>query len=121
MDFFDKWLLVANNPPTITLQPQDATGCVGSSASFSVAASGATPLYYQWLYNSNNLANATNDTLILTNIQRADAGAYAVSISNIFGVATSSNAWLVVTAAPPLVEPDEELIELTVGVGPGAT
>jgi len=90
-------------PPSLLTQPASQTVVVGSDATFTVAAFGTPPFYYQWLCNSNNLANATNATLSLTNVQRADSGAYAVSISNTFGVATSSNAWLVVTAAPPRI------------------
>ena len=38
-------------PPTITTQPQSQTVVQGQNATFSVAASGTTPLSYQWNLN----------------------------------------------------------------------
>ena len=61
-------------PPTIITQPTNQTVYVGGTASFSVTASGTLPLSYQWNFNQTNIANATNATLVLTNVQLNQAG-----------------------------------------------
>jgi len=83
-------------PPVITGQPTNQTVAVGGTASFSVSASGTAPLAYQWSVNTTNLVGATNATLVLTNLQFAQAGNYAVQITNAAGTAFSSNALLTV-------------------------
>ena len=52
-----------NQPPQITTQPQSQTRAVGQSATFTVAASGAAPLSFQWQRNGANIAGATSATL----------------------------------------------------------
>jgi hypothetical protein len=59
-------------------------------------ATGAVPLQYQWSLGGTNLAAATNSLLAISNVQLPDAGAYAVWVSNAFGVAQSSNSTLLV-------------------------
>jgi hypothetical protein len=82
-------------PPMITSQPTNQTVAVGGSATFNVTASG-TALAYQWSFNTTNLVGATNATLMLSNIQFAQAGNYAVQVSNVGGATLSSNAVLTV-------------------------
>ena len=86
--------------PSIITQLLSQTVVLGSTASFSVTATGAPPLSYQWLFGTNTIAGATNLALNLTNIQYAQAGDYAVLVSGPGGSVTSSNAVLVVTAPP---------------------
>jgi autotransporter-associated beta strand protein len=78
------------------------TNFLGGSVTFSIAAGGATPLYYQWFFGTNALADATNTSLTLTNLSCANAGFYYAMVTNAFGAATSSVAWLEVldTNAP---------------------
>jgi hypothetical protein len=90
----------APQPPIIVTQPQSQTVNAGSTASFSVAASSITPLGYQWRLNGTNLAGASNSTLTLTNVQLAQAGSYAVQVTNNVGSVVSSNATLTVVTAP---------------------
>ena len=40
---------------------------LGSNATFKVAASGATNLYYQWQFNGVNIAKATSSLYTVTN------------------------------------------------------
>jgi hypothetical protein len=55
-------------------------------------------LSYQWYFNTNTpLANATNASLILTNLQTTNAGTYSVIVTNTAGSATSLFATLTVT------------------------
>ena len=80
--------------PTITQQPQSRTNYTGTTATFSVVASGDAPLSYQWRKNGGNLTIATNSSLVLNAVQLSDAGNYDVVVSNPAGSATSSVATL---------------------------
>jgi len=104
-------LTLLPTPPTITLQPTNQTATVGSTVSFVEAASGSTPLSYQWSLNGTNLPNATNITLTLTNVQWWQAGNYAVLVSNVLGSALSSNAVLTVLSPPYItVQPANQAV-----------
>lgn len=90
-------------PPAITNQPQPAaqTLLAGETAVLTVGATGSTPLDYQWLLNGTNILGATNNPLILTNVQTKQSGTYSVLVSNYAGAMTSSNATLTVVAPVP--------------------
>ena len=84
-------------PPSITAQPQNQTVLAGQTTIFTVGASGTTPLRYQWYFNTNTpLANATNASLALNNVQTNDAGFYSAIVTNNLGSATSALASLTV-------------------------
>ena len=97
-------------PPSILAQPQDQTATAGANVSFIVAASGSSPLSYQWQLNSAPIAGATASSLVVTNLQDTQAGTYRVVVSNPFGSATSSNAQLTVLPAPPCATPPAGLV-----------
>jgi len=80
--------------PMIEFGPTDQTVRLGGSATFTVTAAGAEPLNYQWSLGGTNLAGATNNLLVVTNVQPSDAGTYAVGVSNAYGMVVSSNAVL---------------------------
>ena len=82
--------------PVITQQPQIQTVNVGGTATFSVTATAANPLTYQWRINGAPIVGATNITLSLTNIQVASLGSYSVVVSNNFTGIISSSATLVI-------------------------
>ncbi|MEO7300687.1 MAG: immunoglobulin domain-containing protein [Verrucomicrobiota bacterium] len=88
--------------PSITTQPQSQSVVTGTNTTFSVVASGQTPLAYQWSFNGTNLTNsarisgATTNILTVSNIGAGDAGNYRAIVSNSHGTATSSNATLTV-------------------------
>jgi hypothetical protein len=92
--------LTVVSPPVITTQPQSIAIVVGSSAGFTVAATGTAPLRYQWRLNGTNIAGATNASLTIAGAQPADAGDYTVVVSNTVGVATSAVATLTVIVPP---------------------
>jgi hypothetical protein len=82
-------------PPVITQQPQSQTNVFGSNVTFSVTATGVSPLSYQWRFNITNiLSGATNATYTVFNAQAYDAGAYDVVVSNSGGPVTSAVAAL---------------------------
>ena len=90
------------SPPTITAQPQSVVTLVGESATFTVTATGTTPLFGQWYLDEAPLAGQTNSTLSLSNVNSNSAGNYQMVISNLYGSVTSSIASLSVVA-PSLV------------------
>jgi hypothetical protein len=106
--------------PVITNQPADQANAVDATVTFSVGAIGTTPLYYQWQFNSNNLANGgrfsgvTSATLRLTHARTNDSGYYSVVITNAAGSVTSSNAYLTITNVPPniIVQPASQTIAI---------
>ena len=89
--------------PTITMHPTSLVVNNGSSAVFSVTASGAPVLEYQWMKNEVPIGGATSPTLALTGIKLADAGAYSVRVSNSYGSLTSNSAMLTVNVTVSLV------------------
>ncbi len=106
------------SPPTITTQPVDTAALVGGTATFSVVASGSGTLSYQWQRDSTDLTGKTASTIILTNVQVADAGSYRVIVTNTLGgtaaSATSNAAVLGVNVAPTITAQPQAL---AVGVG----
>jgi hypothetical protein len=90
--------------PAITTHPTSQTVATGGTANFSVAASGTTPLSYQWQKNSVNLSNGghysgvTTDTLTISNADSNDEANYRCVVSNACGSATSNQASLTVTS-----------------------
>src|ERR1019366_8586740 len=101
-------LTIVPSPPVIVLQPTNQSILPGAPASFSVAAVGNTPYFYHWQFNGTNLNNginfsgATNSTLVINNVANANAGTYAVIVSNTLGSVTSTGAVLsVISVAAP--------------------
>ncbi len=90
-------------PPTIIVSPTNQTIFVGDTANFGVTASGTSPLSYQWQFDGTNIDGATNSILSLTNAQPSDAGFYSVTVTNLLGSMTSSNAVLTLLAIPPTI------------------
>jgi uncharacterized repeat protein (TIGR03803 family) len=90
-------------PLTITQQPDDLGVPPGSNAVLQVVASGTGPISYQWFSTSSrDLSLATNNTLLLTNVQLGDAGYYAVA-ANFGGSITSRVATVQVGSFPPVI------------------
>lgn len=71
--------------PQITTQPVDLTGFCGNTAVFSVTADGQPPIRYQWLFNADEIPNATNALLTVSNITPAEVGWYTVRITGSTG------------------------------------
>lgn len=86
-------------PPVVIRQPDSQTAVAGSTVLFDLEVKGS-PLAYQWQFNGVNIPGATNSTLQFGSVQLADAGNYAVVISNAAGSVTSQAAVLTVEAVP---------------------
>lgn len=97
-------LTVTALAPAITVQPQSQTVADGSTATFSVTATGSAPLSYQWKRNGTNVGtdSPVYTTPVLT---LADDGAsYSVVVSNAaVSTATSNAAVVTVTAVAPSI------------------
>ena len=73
--------------PTITPHPAGQTVSIGGSATFSVAASGAPPLAYQWQRDGVDIAGATSSTYTPDQRECSDHGArFRALVSNPFGI-----------------------------------
>ena len=85
---------VTVEPLRFTAQPQDVKAALGDTATFLVAAEGLQPVFYQWLHNGQDIPGATDATLVVTNPQVADLGAYVARASNLRGSLLSAAAQL---------------------------
>lgn len=82
-------------PPAITVQPTSAVVNAGQGASFNVSASGTQPLNYQWFKGGAAISGETNALLFFSLVtNRANGGVYSVTITNLAGANSSSNALL---------------------------
>jgi len=86
--------------PKITLEPTNQTACVGSSASFSVVATG-TDSTYKWRKGTSDISGATSATFTINSVKTSDAATnYNVIISGTTGPNdTSINVSLKVNTA----------------------
>jgi hypothetical protein len=80
--------------PLITQQPRSRIVFPGTTAAYSVQASGSTTFQYQWQMNGQDLAGETNATLAITNVLNASLGDYKVVVSNAAGSTESEVATL---------------------------
>jgi hypothetical protein len=84
--------------PTISGQPSSQTIAVGQPALFTVAASGSAPLSYQWMKNGVAIPGATQDSYVTPATSSNDSdSAFSVTVSNNFGILTSTPASLTVS------------------------
>ena len=103
-------LIASDGPPKIFLRSYLPPGiCQYSDAGLAVSVTGTPPLYYQWRYNSQDMAGETNSSIILKNVQPlADPdsalgpgsleGYYDIVITNALGSITSAPPWLLYVA-----------------------
>ena len=102
------YVSVGSAPPTapaITTQPSPLAQTInaGASVTYTVAASGAAPITYQWQKNGVDLSGQTGTSLSLANVSAADIGSYTVVVSNIGGSTTSNILSLTVITPPTIV------------------
>ncbi len=106
-------------PPVITASPTNLVLNSGATASFSVTASSAGTLSYQWRKGGAPITTATNSTYAIIGVSAGDAADYDVVVANSAGASTSAVATLTVNVAPQAPEitdqPDSQ------SVLPGAT
>jgi hypothetical protein len=83
-----------NLPPVIVQQPLSQLASPGGTVTFSYQAESLSPMTNQWYFNGAPLANQTNATLVLANIQTGNAGNYSVVVGNSVGTTNSLSARL---------------------------
>jgi CubicO group peptidase (beta-lactamase class C family) len=91
--------------PVITNQPQNQTAVAGSNATFSVGATGAPPLSYQWRSYANpnsytNIPWGTEATLLLINVQPTSRR-FGVVVTDAGGLSATSSPLVTLTVLPP--------------------
>ncbi len=105
--------------PTITTQPTSQTVNLGQTATFSVTATGAAPLSYQWVENGTAINGATLSSYTTPATRSSDNGAqFAAVVSNSVGSVTSNTATLTVNIPPSVTT---QPASLTVTAGQTAT
>ncbi len=105
--------------PSISTPPTNQTVAVGNTATFSIVASGTSPLSYQWQKNNSDISGATSATYITPATTMGDSGStYRCRVTNTFGNVTSSSAVLHVVIPPSVnTHPSNQ----TVAVGASAS
>jgi len=87
--------VAAAQPPIITANPPAGmTANQGGTATMNIVAAGAVG--YQWRKNGVAIPGATGASLVLTNVQAADASDYSVVVTNATGSVTSTAVTLAV-------------------------
>src|SRR5439155_10789444 len=94
-------VLFGTRAPAITIQPFNRTLFRGTNTTFVAKAVGVQPVSYQWRFNGVDIPGATTDSLVRTNLQFTNAGAYQLVLSNSYGVTISKPAKLTVTLPLP--------------------
>jgi uncharacterized repeat protein (TIGR03803 family) len=93
--------------PVIVSQPASTTNYAGTTASFTVGATGAAPLSYAWYFGTNLLAGQTNSTLTLSSVGPSNVGSYQVTVTNLGGSTNSIPATLTVLYQPATLLPSQ--------------
>ena len=78
--------------PTILTQPASQSVALGQPVVLQASAAGTPPLSHQWTHNSVPVPGATSSTLTIPAATYADAGYYAVDVSNACAQFTSRTA-----------------------------
>src|SRR3984957_75820 len=106
-------------PPQITQQPVSQTVNVGQTATFTVTATGAMPLTFQWQKNSATIAGATSATYTTPAATSADNGStFSVTVTHSTQSVASSPATLTVNGPPSITS---QPANQSVSVGQTAT
>ncbi len=95
--------------PAISQSPQNLTNYAGTTATFTITATGTAPLTYQWRTNGVNKIITTTGSLILNNVTTNDALNYDVVVANPYGAATSAVATLTVYQPPVITQSPQSL------------
>lgn len=105
-------------PPQLTRQPTNLTVNLGKTATFNALATGTAPLSYQWFRGGVRIAGATAQTFSIAAVKATDVADYSVTVTNLAGTVTSTNASLTVIFPPTILQSPTNL---TVVVGESAT
>ena len=108
--FVDQFVFAS--APVINVQPVSVIANAGQTVSLRVVAAGIPAPSYQWMQNGNPVGG-NSSLLTLNNVARAQVGTYSVIVTNLGGMAISSNAAVVVKVpqllGTPVLLPDGSL------------
>ena len=108
--------------PVITQPPADLSVTAGQPATFSVTATGAAPLAYQWQRGGSDIAGATNASYTVSATVLGDSGAvFRAVVSNAGGSVTSQSATLTVTQSAPVLTIAQQPTDVGVVAGSQAS
>ena len=102
--------LAINLKPTFIVQATNRWAKEGSNTIFRATVSGTAPISYQWFKNGSaltdegNISGSVSNVLTVANLTTNDSGNYFLTVSNIAGSASSSNATLTVFIPPTIVD-----------------
>ena len=115
----------AQNVPAIIVQPVSQSSAPGGTITFTVSASGAGTLAYQWQKNTTNMTNgsfsgratvsgATTAALMLAGVTTNDQANYTCRVTNTYGSVTSAIATLAVII-PPVITTQPRSVNTNLG------
>ncbi len=83
-------LPIVQSKPIITSISPNSTNAMGEYVTLNVAASGSSPITYQWYLNGQNLSGQTGNSLLITTLTNSGAYLYKVIASNLLGIASNT-------------------------------
>ncbi len=83
---------IGGNAPIIVVHPQSQSTLIGGTAMYNVSFTNSSSVNFRWRFNGAVIPGATNGTLVLSNIQPAQAGRYSVLLYDSAGSALSMDA-----------------------------
>ncbi len=109
-------------PVEILQQPINSSVLEGETATFSVIATGNTPLRYQWQRNGNDILGATQASLTLEAVSISESGdTLHVNISDANSTISSRSAVLTVSPLPIAPSITQQPSDISVALGSTAT
>ncbi len=116
--------LVVGTGASITTQPSGALVAVGGETTLHVEAVGDPEPEFQWLRNGEEIPDATDAALTLSNIGPDQTGTYTVRVSNLFATVVSAPAVVriahaVQTESPKRPQRFDPGSTLVIGTAPG--
>jgi len=94
-------ITIATLPPTVLSQPVGGGNIVGGILTLTAAISGTPTPALQWQFNGASLPGATNETLVLPNLQLTNAGSYVLYATNAGGSTNTIPAVITIKAVTP--------------------
>ncbi|MCB1126593.1 MAG: immunoglobulin domain-containing protein, partial [Verrucomicrobiae bacterium] len=93
--------LTVTGDPRIASEPVSQVVNLGATATFEFGVEGTEPLTYQWWHDGVELPGANDASLVLENVQPAQAGEYRAVAANDYGEVTSQVVTLDVNQTVP--------------------
>jgi hypothetical protein len=110
----DEFGLYSINTPVISSQPQSQAIDAGTPVTFTVGASSASSVTYQWKKNGTAITGATQSSYTIASVSTNDAAQYQVIVKNSDGPTPSALATLTVVTTPQITS---QAVSLVVDAG----